>query len=115
MTKVNKANKKGRLSIKTTENGLMALIHKPLLLESLIRKVHEWEVQDLRELRKAAAAAPHFIPEPKAESMCDTTSRVSHVLDVAGFTSAVTPGAQGFAVAIGIPAIGLSIGTWIAC
>jgi len=112
--KVKRANNRGRLSIKTTENGLMALIRKPLLLESLIRKVHKWEVQDLRELRAAAAAAPHF-PEPNTESMCDSTERVSKVLDTAGFTSSLIPGGQGLALAIGVPGIGLTIGTWIAC
>jgi RHS repeat-associated protein len=111
---VNRANQKGRLSIKTTEGGLKALLRMPLLLESMIRKVHQWKVEDLRRLRQQAAAAPQP-PLDESDSMCDSTSRVSHVLDVAGFTSAVTPGAQGFAVAIGIPAIGLSIGTWIAC
>jgi RHS repeat-associated protein len=109
---VRRANSKGRLKIKTTQNGLEALLRKPLLLERLIRKVHHWEVEDLRELRRKAAEAP---PLPKAESMCETTQRVGNTLDSLGFVSSITPGAQGVAVAIGIPGIGITVGTWIAC
>lgn len=115
MVKVNRANRKGRLSIKTTEGGLKALLRKPLLLESMIRKVHQWKVEDLRSLRQAAAAAPRPAQESSNDSMCDSTERVSKVIDTAGFTSSVIPGGQGFALAIGIPGMAMTIGTWIAC
>jgi RHS repeat-associated protein len=112
---VARANKRGRLSIKTNQNGLMALIRKPLLLESLVKKAHQWEVQDLKKMRAAAAAVPGWLPGQKPESMCDATERVSKALDSAGFIATFTPGAQGLAVAIGIPGFGLTVGTWIAC
>ncbi len=111
--KVKKANRKGRLSIKTNERGLKAFLRKPLLLESLIRKVHHWKVLDLRRMRRIAANARRI--QNDKESFCDSSERVSKALDTAGFISSVTPGGQGLAVAIGIPGIGLTIGTWIAC
>jgi RHS repeat-associated protein len=111
--KVNRANRKGKLSIKTTERGLMALLRKPLLLESLIKKVHHWKVEDLRRLSRIAARQPRH--ESDNESFCDSAERASKVIEVAGFTSGVTPGGQGLAIAIGIPGVGLTIGTWIAC
>jgi len=110
--KVKKANKKGRLTIKTTQNGLEALLNRPLFLEKMIRKVHHWEAEDLREMERIAAEAP---PLGEPESMCDTAERVEKVVGTAGFITLFTPGAQGFSVAIGIPGFGLTIGTWIAC
>jgi RHS repeat-associated protein len=109
---VRRANKKGRLKIKTTENGLEALLKKPLLLESMIRKVHRWEVEDLRKMRRTAAAAP---PPDEGDSMCESAEKASQVISSAGFISSIIPGAQGFSVAIGIPGAGLTVGTWIAC
>jgi len=111
--KVNKANQRGRLSIKTTENGLMALLNKPRLLEDMIKKVHDWKVEDLRTLRRAVATA--WQHESDDESMCESAERASRVIDSAGFTASVIPGGQGLGLAIGIPGIGLTIGTWIAC
>ena len=113
--KVKKANKKGRLSIRTTERGLKALLRKPNLLESMIKKVHHWEVEDLRRLRKAAAAATAAHHESDDDSLCESAERASKAIDGAGFASSVIPGGQGVGIAIGIPGIGLTIGTWIAC
>lgn len=110
---VNKANRKGRLKFKAKERGLIALLHRPLLLESIIKKVHHWKVEDLRRLERIAANAPK--PKPNDESLCDSAERASKVIDTAGFTAGVTPGGQGIAIAIGVPGIGLTIGTWIAC
>jgi RHS repeat-associated protein len=110
---VKKANRKGRLSIKTTENGLRALLRMPSLTEEIMKKVHKWKVEDLRRLRRIAANAPHH--DSDNESFCDSAERTAHVIDAAGFTSSVVPGGQGLAVAIGIPGLGLTVGTWIAC
>jgi hypothetical protein len=112
---VRRANRKGKLSINTTERGLKALLGKPLFLESIMRKVHRWKVEDLRRLRRTAAAASQSHHESDNESFCDSAKRASHVVNLAGFGSAVTPGGQGLAIAIGIPGAGLTIGTWIAC
>ena len=112
---VNRANRTGRLSIRTTESGLKGLLHRPGLLEDIMGKVHHWHVEELRTLKRIAASAAQSHHESDSESMCDSAERVSHALDLTGFASAVTPGGQGLAVAIGIPGAGLTIGTWIAC
>jgi hypothetical protein len=111
--RIKEANKKGRLKFRSKERGLIALIHRPLLLESIIKKVHHWKAEDLRRLERIAANAPKS--KPSDESLCDSAERASKVLDTAGFTAGVTPGGQGLAIAIGVPGIGLTIGTWIAC
>ena len=111
---VKRANEKGRLSFKSSERGLVTLLHKPLLLESMINKVHHWEVKDLNRLEEIANA-PHGHGSGGGESMCESAESASHVIDLAGFTSAVTPGGQGFAVVLGVPGSALTIGTWIAC
>ncbi len=109
---VRRANKKGRLKIKTTENGLERLIHKPLLLERLIKKVHNWEVEDLRKMRRTAAGAP---PPDQGDSMCESTEKASNALESAGFIAMFIPGGQGVSVVIGVPGFGLTVTTWIAC
>jgi RHS repeat-associated protein len=110
---VRRANRRGRLSIKTTENGLRALLRMPSLTKEIMKKVHKWKVEDLRRLRRIAANAPH--DNSDSDSFCDSATRASRVIDAAGFTSAITPGGQGLSIAIGIPGMGLTIGTWIAC
>ena len=114
LRKVRRANRKGKLSLKTTEGGLKALVRKPLLLKRLVRKVHHWKVADLRRLRRIAAAAPRP-RQDSGGSFCESADRATRVLGGAGLASSVTPGGQGLAVAIGIPTVGLTIGTWIGC
>ena len=112
---VRRANRRGRLSVKVTQSEFWALIHKPLLIETLAKKEHEWEVRDLRRLKQAAAATRRSHDEADNESLCDSTQRAANTLDAVGFASAVIPGGQGLGIAIGVPGLGLTIGTWIAC
>lgn len=111
--RIRNANKKGRLKFRSTERGLVALLHKPLLLESMINKVHHWKAKNL-ELLEEIASRPHGHSSGDGGSMCESAEQASHVIDLAGFTSAVTPGGQGFAVVLGVPGSALTIGTWIA-
>ncbi len=110
--KVNRANRQGTLSIKTSERKFMALIRKPLLLESIAKKQREWEVKDLRRLRRAAAASAGNSP-PSGESLCDSTSKVGNVVGTAGIVAAPLSGGLGFALS-GIGGA-LNITVWIAC
>jgi RHS repeat-associated protein len=111
---VNKANKRGRLSINTTEGGLKALLRKPLLLESMKNKVHRWKVEDLRRLRRAAATGAGD-SGASGESLCDSASKAGTVVGTAGLTAEVIPGGQGIGFVLGGIGGALGITVWIAC
>jgi RHS repeat-associated protein len=109
---VRKANRTGKLSIRTTEGGLKALVRKPLLLERLATKVHRWEVEDLRKLRRAAVAGAGN-PPPSGESLCDSTSKAANVVGPAGVVAAPFSGGLGFVLSGVGGALGITV--WIAC
>lgn len=106
-------NRTGKLRIKTgSAQRFLALLNRPLLLEKMIRKVRKWEAEDVLALKRQARETPE---QGDPESLCDSASKVGNVLEGAGFISSVVPGGQGIAVAIGVPGLGLTITTWIAC
>lgn len=114
--KIREANKKGRLSVKMSERRFMALIHKPLLLESIARKQHEWKVKDLLRLKKvAAAAARNKSDSSDDESLCSSASKAGTVIGTGGIIATATGAGAPFGFVLDGIGGSLHITVWIAC
>ena len=114
--KIREANKKGRLSVKMSERRFMALIHKPLLLESIARKQHEWKVKDLLRLKKiAAASARNKSDSSDDESLCSSASKAGTVIGSGGIVATATGVGAGLGFVLDGVGGGLHITVWIAC
>ena len=118
---IRKANRTGRLRITTSEAGVRALLSKPLLIESMLKKIGEWDAQDQRRLQEAAAKAapPSWVPPAPVYdgggSICDSAQRSVSAIGSAGFVASVTPGLQGAAVFLD-PIAGVGgIAIWVGC
>ena len=121
MKAVKKANKSGKMRIRTTESGVRALLSNPTLIENMLAKVSNWKLQDLRRMEKQAAKSvpPSWVPPVSVYdgggSMCDSGSRAVNSIGAAGTVATFTPGLQGAAVFLD-PVAGVGgIVLWIAC